>query len=1017
MEDFYLTQAINLFFAALRENWNDVLHAEDSTSLSCALESFAISLKYLKNLPQWFDAAKAAPQQTKDLIHYYTGPIDKTILFEKPPTKIVWGFLSDEDQMILEQIFIMAVRFGDSATVRFFIQQGFQISPRHLHDAITGPDPLNYLQGGFVQDPTLEIDPQRLRYFDPDQHAAFNIRQLHFAARFMQRHGCFVPDRNGVIRILLDNGIAVDQRDRNGLTPLMKAAASHHLSAMETLLAAKADVTLCDNAGKTALSRALTQWKQTGSNPARMLPAVTLLYQYRAIPNLANLIEAINCDNTEVLALTRARTKDREIPDPRNWSLLPHALHSPAAVKKLLESKDTLHGVDFTDPKRQLFVVEKLFANRLVMDEEFTNDIEKRDQILSMLLVAGFDPNLQDDQGFSLLMRVTNAHHGLQAARLFFSNNTVPCQVNLQNKQGDTALSLLIRAGLQSNRHLNDQAPDLVAAASFLLEQKADPTLAATDSAETALTLWITYIYKLLGEYASKDSINSALRLLQKLCVDPELVNASVALQQLFQTGEYPEFISKLGLLITSITSTITSAHITAAHFEVTQNDLAYYSTEQTFEKLFSGQEFDLGQLMNLALQDELLHVFKWVFKTVASEAPQELQESQQMLELYVGILDRAVRANKIRLAKFLVETYQTPIDRAFVVAIQHAPSIALYFLDRGQTASLFQVHTAIQKSDSPEGLALAQRCLQIYLTSGGAITGLTPEPDWDTLLHEAVRARSFAMVQLICDKAIEQKFDTTPTIVTCLQQRDNNDHTALHCALSLQPTMMSGDVVPIARFLLQQHLRYDVPIDIEEKRAEEKQTTAAPPSTALTQAANNPAMVTLLPNLLANATILRGLKNPNTAYTWFATAMPHIMRNPDITTEVLQRLSDDFELDVLDPREYKQDCLVEQMCTERNVEKNRLEKTEVLIRAHHRQHYQLPHQIFSACTTLGLPNVITLVIISFFIPDAKKATHHLIECWKTNGIPGHVVNVAAEPALPAAAAHDTVVNPSLRLK
>jgi ankyrin repeat protein len=62
--------------------------------------------------------------------------------------------------------------------------------------------------------------------------------------------------KTDVLEALLDEGIDVNTKDNNGMTPLMWAAYKCHLTAVELLLENDADVNAKNNDGKTAFNLA-----------------------------------------------------------------------------------------------------------------------------------------------------------------------------------------------------------------------------------------------------------------------------------------------------------------------------------------------------------------------------------------------------------------------------------------------------------------------------------------------------------------------------------------------------------------------------------------------------------------------------------------------------------------------------------------------------------------------------------------------------------------------------------------
>ena len=70
-------------------------------------------------------------------------------------------------------------------------------------------------------------------------------------------HGASSLGYTEMIQYLVENGAAIDARDRRGCTPLVSAAAWGHKAAVEMLLAHKASIDLADDLGRTPLHWAL----------------------------------------------------------------------------------------------------------------------------------------------------------------------------------------------------------------------------------------------------------------------------------------------------------------------------------------------------------------------------------------------------------------------------------------------------------------------------------------------------------------------------------------------------------------------------------------------------------------------------------------------------------------------------------------------------------------------------------------------------------------------------------------
>src|SRR5262249_46455748 len=68
------------------------------------------------------------------------------------------------------------------------------------------------------------------------------------------------PETPSIVALLVDAGADVNARDRNDETALMRAADSHQLNKVETLLKTGADVHLRNGARRSALDIAKRRW-------------------------------------------------------------------------------------------------------------------------------------------------------------------------------------------------------------------------------------------------------------------------------------------------------------------------------------------------------------------------------------------------------------------------------------------------------------------------------------------------------------------------------------------------------------------------------------------------------------------------------------------------------------------------------------------------------------------------------------------------------------------------------------
>jgi ankyrin repeat protein len=93
-------------------------------------------------------------------------------------------------------------------------------------------------------------------------------------------HAAAVAGHSSIARLLLDRGIAVNERGlTDGMTPLANASVRGHLEVMQLLLAARADVNLADSGGNTPLLHAAMRGRAD---------AVRLLLEHGAKVNAAS---------------------------------------------------------------------------------------------------------------------------------------------------------------------------------------------------------------------------------------------------------------------------------------------------------------------------------------------------------------------------------------------------------------------------------------------------------------------------------------------------------------------------------------------------------------------------------------------------------------------------------------------------------------------------------------------------------------------------------------------------------
>lgn len=321
------------------------------------------------------------------------------------------------------------------------------------------------------------------------------------------------------IRALLRGGADVNILTAHLETPLLTAVDNLKIEASEVLLAeGKASLKLVDDKKRSPLYLLVTQANKHKAEMATVLAMLRLLHRFKADLNeidnegytlLANAIIDGNLELVEELLhlgadphqlipiqLTKMNSHGKEI--PANCSITPlafAALRGKNAIVKCLLRTDAQHDINISD---------SLQRTALYFASHFGHD-----KVIEILLAAGADPNIANDEGFTPLCAACENGHR-EAFKLLLKHKKT--EVNKAAIDGCTPLHKAVQLGFfdfvrllvvydaSINVCAQDGATPLLIAAqeghetilSLLLEKGGDPEIYRKDGGSP---LFLAYLY------------------------------------------------------------------------------------------------------------------------------------------------------------------------------------------------------------------------------------------------------------------------------------------------------------------------------------------------------------------------------------------------------------------------------------------------------------------------------------------------------------------------------------------
>jgi ankyrin repeat protein len=220
--------------------------------------------------------------------------------------------------------------------------------------------------------------------------------------------------RNGNValtRAFLDKNIAVDHQNKKGLNALMCAASGNHAECAKLLLEAKANPTLKDEQGETALDKA-----KASSNDSIVAMLQVAVDQYE------------HADNNAVAAAEGVAASDRKQSDEKTATEILEAASSGdlAKLEELVGRQN--YDPNVTNDEKESAL---LLANRLTPSSNAT-------AVTKLLLDNGAVATKRSSMGSSPLIAAA-MRNNMDTARLLFEHGA---DVNHTTVSGDSALSL-----------------------------------------------------------------------------------------------------------------------------------------------------------------------------------------------------------------------------------------------------------------------------------------------------------------------------------------------------------------------------------------------------------------------------------------------------------------------------------------------------------------------------------------------------------------------------------------------
>ena len=189
------------------------------------------------------------------------------------------------------------------------------------------------------------------------------------------------------IGLLLDGGLPVDTRNRQGLTPLLVSSGAADIEQMRYFLQKQSDPNATDNQGRSALAYALTSQK---------MEAVHTLLENGSSPNgdlegTHPVIYAVQQNDEGLLS-----------------KLLEHG-----GNPNVLTTDDNTSALQLAAGRKRYHLMEQLLKHKAVPDANLliTASHEGDEKQVAMLLEHGADVTRSDDQGFTALSHASIQQH------------------------------------------------------------------------------------------------------------------------------------------------------------------------------------------------------------------------------------------------------------------------------------------------------------------------------------------------------------------------------------------------------------------------------------------------------------------------------------------------------------------------------------------------------------------------------------------------------------------------------
>ena len=315
----------------------------------------------------------------------------------------------------------------------------------------------------------------------------------------------------------------INAQNESEQTAFFNAAWYGHLEIMDLLLEAGADPVLPDKDGNTPLIRAAHSGKTAAVRRLLKIEAVRQNINAQNENGATAFFKAVNQGHQEIMDLLLEAGVDPTRPDKDGYSPLRRLISwgKTEAVKKLLKIEAVRQSINFPDKDGYTLLIRATYSGKtaavkqLLKIEAVRQNINAQNEseqtaffnaawyghleIMDLLLEAGADPVLPDKDGNTPLIRA--AHSGKTAAvRRLLKIEAVRQNINAQNENGATAFFKAVNQGHQEIMDL-------------LLEAGADPILPDKDG-YTPLRRLVSWgrtkaVKKLLKIEAVKKNINA----------------------------------------------------------------------------------------------------------------------------------------------------------------------------------------------------------------------------------------------------------------------------------------------------------------------------------------------------------------------------------------------------------------------------------------------------------------------------------------------------------------------------